>query len=28
MFMHCVVYNYNLESFSNIWHTNNHRGMG
>jgi hypothetical protein len=28
MFMHSVVYNYNLESFSNIWHTNNHRGMG
>ncbi len=27
MFMHAIAYNYNLDSFNNIWLTNNQRGI-
>jgi hypothetical protein len=27
MFMHAIAYNYNIESFNNIWHTNQHRNL-
>ncbi len=27
MFMHAVAFNYNLDSFSNVWQTNAQRGL-
>jgi hypothetical protein len=27
MFMHAVAFNYNLDSFSNVWQTNTQRGL-
>jgi hypothetical protein len=27
MFMHAIAYKYNIESFNNTWHTNQHRNL-